>query len=115
MRHSLFTGLIAAAALAAGPGFAQDAHSAHHPDAAAEAKPSAMDSMDPAAMHEMCKSVMSKKMDAKPAHEHSREKSGMAMWPNGKPLSKTEMAAMHTKCSAMMADQHAAEAKPPAK
>jgi hypothetical protein len=54
--------------------------------------------------------MMGKDMAPKAVHEHSREKSGMAMWPNGKPLSKKEMAAMHEKCTAMMKDDHAAAA-----
>lgn len=108
--------LTAAAALAAGPGFAQDQHAAHHPAAAAGAKAAPagmMHDMDPAAMHEMCKSVMGKKMDPKSVHEHSREKGGMAMWPNGKPLTKDEMAKMHQQCAAMM-DAHDATSHAPA-
>ncbi|CAN7301300.1 hypothetical protein LJR219_001503 [Phenylobacterium sp. LjRoot219] len=61
-----------------------------------------MEGMDEKSMHEMCKSVMGKDMSNKSVHEHSRDKSGVAMWPNGKPLTKEEMAEMHKKCSAMM-------------
>ena len=105
--------LVAAAALVAGQALAQDEHAAHHP--AADAKPAAaapaaggMEGMSQADMHKMCMGMMGKDMAPKAVHEHSREKSGMAMWPNGKPLSKKEMAAMHDKCAAMMKDEHAA-------
>ena len=103
MRTSLLIAITAAAALAAGHGFAQEDHSAHHP-AGAKAAPAAhsMEGMDPAAMHEMCKTEMGRKMDPKAVHEHSREKSGIVMWPNGKPLTKTEMAKMHEHCAAKM-------------
>ena len=113
MRPSVLTALAAAAALVAGPGFAQPDHDAHHP--AADAKPAAaapaaggMAGMSQADMHKMCMGMMGKDMAPKAVHEHSREKSGIAMWPNGKPLSKKEMAAMHAKCAAMMKDEHAA-------
>jgi len=36
-------------------------------------------------------------------HEHSREKGGVAMWPNGKPPSKAEMERMHKACAERMA------------
>jgi hypothetical protein len=87
---------LAAAALAAGPGLAQPAHPEHHP-ATAAATPEA------APTHEMCKAVMGKKMDPKAVHEHSREKGGPVMWPNGKPLTKAEMQKMHERCAAKMA------------
>ena len=113
MRPTILVALAAAAALVAGPGFAQPEHDAHHP--AADAKPPAaapaaggMEGMNQADMHKMCMGMMGKDMAPKAVHEHSREKSGMAMWPNGKPLSKKEMAAMHDKCAAMMKDEHAA-------
>lgn len=54
--------------------------------------------MDEKSQHEMCKSVMTRDMTNKSVHEHSREKGGMAMWPNGKPLTKEEMAAVHKRC-----------------
>jgi hypothetical protein len=112
MRPTLFIAL-AAAALAAGQGFAQEGYSTHHPaDTKAAPAASSMEGMDPAAMHEMCKSVMGKDMAAKPVHEHSREKGGMAMGPNGKPLTKAEMAKMHERCAAMM--EHDTKAAPPA-
>lgn len=105
MRNTLLIALTAAAALVAGPGLAQDDHgkmaaAAHN-----------MEGMDPAAMHEMCKTEMGRKMNPKMVHEHSREKSGIAMWPNGKPLTKAEMAKMHEKCAAMMAMPMAAAPK----
>ncbi|MFC3068502.1 hypothetical protein [Phenylobacterium soli] len=114
MRPTVFVALAAAAALVAGPGFAQPDHDAHHP--ATDAKPAAaapapgggMAGMSQADMHKMCMGMMGKDMAPKAVHEHSGEKSGMAMGPNGKPLSKDEMAAMHEKCAAMMSDEHAA-------
>lgn len=110
MRNTILIALAAAASLTVSQGFAQAPHDAHHPAQAAEAKAGAntMAGMDPAAMHEMCKGMMGKKMAAKPVHEHSREKSGLTMWPNGKPLTKSEMAAMHKKCATMMKEKHAA-------
>lgn len=116
MRPSVFIALAAAAALVAGPGFAQQGHGADHP--ASGAKPAAapvpggMDAMSQADMHKMCMGMMGKDMAPKAVHEHSREKSGIAKWPNGKPLSKDEMAAMHQKCAGMMEGAHAAP--PPA-
>ena len=113
MRPSIIVTLAVAGALVAGPGFAQPDHDTHHPatDAkAAAAAPAAgsMAGMSQEDMHKMCMSMMAKDMAPKAVHEHSREKSGMVMWPNGKPLSKKEMAAMHDKCAVMMKDQHAA-------
>lgn len=111
MRLSIFIALAAAAALVAGPGFAQEDHSAHHP--ASDAKPEvaapapgAMEGMSQADMHKMCMGMMGKDMAPKAVHEHSREKSGIAMWPNGKPLTTVEMEAMHQKCAAMMEGEH---------
>lgn len=105
MRTSLLIAVAAAAGLMAGQGFAQEDHAAHHPAPAQAAEPPAhdMSGMDSASMHEMCKDVMAKKMDNKPVHEHSREKSGIATWPNGKPPTKAEMDKMHEQCAAKMA------------
>jgi len=115
MRPTIFVALAAAAALVAGPGFAQPDHDAHHPapdapPAAGHASPDGMAGMSPADMHKMCTGMMAKDMAPKAVHEHSREKNGMTVWPNGKPLSKKEMTAMHAKCAAMMKDEHAAAA-----
>lgn len=112
MRSSILVAVVAAATLVAGPGLAQEDHSAHHPaadgkPAVAAPTPSGMAGMSQTDMHKMCMGMMGKDMAPKAVHEHSREKSGIAMWPNGKPLSKKEMAAMHEKCSAMMKDEHA--------
>lgn len=96
---------LAAAALAAGPGLAQPAHPEHHP-APAAATPDATATPD-APTHEMCKAVMGKHMDPKVVHEHSREKGGPVMWPNGKPLTKAEMEKMHERCAAKMAAEPA--------
>lgn len=103
MRNPMLIAITAAAAFVAGPGFAQEAHSAHAVAPGAASAAHSMEGMDPAAMHRMCKAEMGKKMDPKAVHEHSREKSGIAMWPNGKPLTKAEMAKMHERCAAMMA------------
>jgi len=120
MRPSIFIALAAAATLVAGPGFAQEDHSAHHP--ASDAKPAAtapapapgsMEGMSQADMHKMCMGMMGKDMAPRAVHEHSRDKSGIAMWPNGKPLSKDEMAAMHLKCAGMMEGEHAAPTPAP--
>lgn len=113
MRPSIFIALAAAAALVAGPGFAQEAHGAHHPASdtkpvVAAPAPGGMEGMNQADMHKMCMGVMGKDMAPQAVHEHSREKSGIAIWPNGKPLSKDEMAAMHKKCAGMMEGDHAA-------
>jgi hypothetical protein len=62
-------------------------------------------------MHQMCMGMMDKQMAAKSGHNH---KSGAMMGPNGKPLSKAEMAKMHTQCAEMMEKQHAAGADAPA-
>lgn len=43
---------------------------------------------------------MGRMMEPKAIHEHSREKSGIATWPQGKPLTKAEMDAMHKNCAA---------------
>jgi hypothetical protein len=106
--------LMTAAILFAGQAFAEDEHAAHHPAGTNSAEgvrtKGAMEGMTQAEMHKMCMGVMGKDMAAKSVHEHSREKNGMVMWPNGKPLSKKEMAAMHDKCAAMMKDEHAAAA-----
>lgn len=101
MRTSLVLVLTAAATLVAGQGFTQEDHAAHHATEAAPAAKS-MDGMDAAAMHEMCKDQMGHKMDAKPIHEHSKDKSGISAGPTTKPLSKDEMARMHEKCAAAM-------------
>lgn len=90
MRQMLFAA-VALATCAAGPVFAQQDHAGHHPDQAA-AVPT----------HEMCKSVMGKKMDGKPGHDHGRDKTGAPTWPNGKPLSAAEMEKMHKTCAEMM-------------
>ena len=110
---SLLATAIVIGALGASAAWAVEAdqHAEHHAtaaQAATPAKPAApaqmhsMKDMDEKSMHEMCKSVMGADMKNKPVHEHSREKGGMAMWPNGKPLTKEEMAEMHKKCAAMM-------------
>lgn len=93
----------AVAALAASQSFAQQDHAAHQPatpapGATAEAKATA----DATPTHEMCKAVMGKQMDPRAVHEHSREKSGVAMWPNGKPPSEAEMEKMHKACAERM-------------
>lgn len=118
MRSTILVALAAAATLAAGPVLAQEDHSAHHP--APDAKPAAaapahggMEGMSHDDMHKMCMGMMGKDMAPKAVHEHSREKSGIAMWPNGKPLTKDEMAAMHQKCAGMMQGEHAAPTPAP--
>lgn len=52
--------------------------------------------------HEMCKAVMGKKMDPKAVHDHGRDKTGAATWPNGKAPSKAEMAKLHKTCGELM-------------
>ncbi len=116
MRPSIFIALAAAAAFVAGPSLAQEDHSAYHPASDAKpavAAPGAMEGMSQADMHKMCMGMMGKHMAPRMVHEHSRQKSGIAMWPNGKPLSKDEMAAMHKKCAGMMEGEHAAPAPAP--
>jgi hypothetical protein len=124
MRRSFLIALVAAASLVAGQGIAQEDHTAHHP-AASQPAPAAPDAksgmamgsmkdMDPAAMHQMCMGVMGKTTAAKSGHQHSHGKNGAVMGPNGKPLSKAEMAKMHAQCAEMMEDHHAAGAEAPA-
>lgn len=96
----------AAALLLASPAFAQQDHSAHHPDATAA--PAASEGTP---THEMCKSVMGRKMDGKPAHDHGRDKTGAVTWPNGKPLSAAEMEKMHKTCAEKMLKADAPPAK----
>lgn len=96
----------AAALLIAGPAFAQQDHKAHHPDA-----PAAATASEATATHEMCKSVMGKKMDGKPVHDHGRDKTGAVTWPNGKPLSAAEMEKMHKTCAEKMQKADAPPAK----
>lgn len=100
------TFIIAAAfaAVAAAPALAQDPHAGHHPAPAAEAaqEPTAAPS------HEMCKSVMGRKMDGKAVHDHGRDKTGAATWPNGKPLTSAEMEKMHKVCAEKMKQADAA-------
>lgn len=61
--------------------------------------------------HEMCKSVMGHKMDARQPHDHGRDKTGAATWPHGKPLTKAEMQRMHEKCAKKIAEAEAAKPK----
>ncbi len=68
--------------------------------AAAKAPAPAMASHQPT--HEMCKAVMGKRMDPKAVHDHGRDKTGAATWPNGKPPSKAEMARLHKACGELM-------------
>lgn len=87
---------VAAALLSGTAALGQD-HAAHHPGvtearaAAAEAK-----------LHQECKAYMGRAMDPKQPHDHTRDKTGVASYPNGKPLSPAEMKAMHDRCQAMM-------------
>ncbi len=69
----------------------------------AKEDPKAPAATEDAATHEMCKSVMGRDMQPRQPHDHAREKSGMVTWPNGKPLSKAEMARMHKRCAEKMA------------
>jgi hypothetical protein len=92
---------LAAASMLAGPALAQQDHAAHHP-AAAEAQAQATPT------HEMCQSVMGRQMAGKPVHDHGRDKTGAATWPNGKPLTAAEMEAMHKKCAEKMQKADAA-------
>jgi hypothetical protein len=86
---------LASVSLLAGPALAQQDHAQHHPaPAAAQA--------DAAPTHEMCKSVMGRKMEGKPVHDHGRDKTGAATWPNGKPLTAAEMEKMHKVCAEKM-------------
>lgn len=102
--HRMLIIFAISAAFGAGPAFAQSDHSAHHPPAkAAEA--------DAAPTHEMCKSVMGRKMDGKPAHDHGRDKTGVPTSPTAKPLSAAEMEKMHKTCAEMMRKADTAPAK----
>jgi len=99
MRQVIPALAFAAAAVLAGPAFAQQDHAAHHP--AAGAATDAAES-GPAPTHEMCKSVMGRKMDGKPVHDHGRDKTGAVTWPNGQPLTAAEMEKMHKTCAEKM-------------
>lgn len=68
----------------------------------AEQKPDGAAAATAEPTHEMCKSMMGRKMDGKAMHDHSAEK-GAARPPLTKPLSKAEMDRMHAKCAARMA------------
>ena len=96
----------AALALAATSAFAQDAHKAHHPDAAAGA-PMDMSKMTPDELHKHCSGMMGGKMQGAPKHDHTADKLGHA--PATKKSSEAEMQAMHAKCEAVMKG----EKKPP--
>ena len=61
--------------------------------------------------HEMCKSVMGRKMEPRQPHDHGRDKTGAATWPNRKPLTKAEMTRMHEQCAKKMAAAEAAKPK----
>lgn len=92
--------LIAAAALAlaATPVLAQDAH---HPEAAAAAKPMDMDKMTPEQMHKHCAMAMGGKMQGAQKHDHAADKLGHA--PATTPPTEAEMKAMHDRCAEKMA------------
>ena len=100
--RNLLIATLALAALAAASAAAQPAQT---PPAQTQAAPAqaAQTAATDTATHEMCKSVMGRKMDAKQPHDHGRDKSGAATWPNGKPLSDAEMAEMHKRCAEKMA------------
>lgn len=104
MRRFLFAA--AATLLLAGPAGAQQGHAGHHPDASAASAAS-----EATPTHEMCKSVMGRKMDGKPVHDHGRDKTGAITWPNGKPLSAAEMEKMHKTCAEKMQKSDAPPAK----
>jgi hypothetical protein len=93
-----------ATALVGGTAAVAQDHAAHHPGVT-EARAAAAD----AKLHEECKAYMGRMMDPKQPHDHTRDKTGIASYPNGKPLSAAEMKAMHEKCQAMM-DKSAAPA-----
>ena len=97
MRSLLIISAVAYAAIAASPALAYEG--AKSPAAAAAAAAAAAEA---APTHEMCKSVMGGKMDATHPHDHARDKGGAPTWPNGKPLSKSEMDKMHAQCAAKM-------------
>lgn len=99
---------VAAALLSGSAALAQD-HAAHHPGVT-EARAKAAD----AKLHEDCKTYMGRMMDPKQPHDHTRDKMGIASYPNGKPLSPAEMKAMHDKCQAMMDKPAASDTAPPA-
>ena len=102
MRTLMIT-VAAVAALLASQSFAQQDHAAHQPSTPAPGATAEAKAAEAAPTHEMCKAVMGKQMDPKAVHEHSREKGGVAMWPNGKPPSKAEMERMHKACAERMA------------
>jgi hypothetical protein len=87
---------VALAACQTFPGRDRAGHGARGPHAMAGG------TMDEAAMHEMCKAMMGDKMKPKQVHDHGRDKTGHATWPNGKPLSKSEMRKMHKMCADKM-------------
>lgn len=93
--HRTLASLAALAAFAAAPAFAQQDHANHHATQTAGAP-----SDQPT--HEMCEKVMGRQMDGKPVHDHGRDKTGAATWPNGKPLSAAEMEQMHKRCAEKM-------------
>lgn len=105
---------LAAAALFAGPALAADQHAGHHsaPGHDQHAGHHAGSGHEQHAghhaaaggpTHEMCKSVIGRQMDGKPAHDHGRDKTGAATSPpHGKPLTAAEMEKMHKACAERM-------------
>lgn len=99
MNHHLAT-LAALVAFAAAPALAREEPTV---------QPALTEAQSQAATHEMCKAVMGPKMDGKAVHDHGRDKTGAATWPNGKPLTAAEMEAMHKQCADKMEEKAAGE------
>lgn len=101
---SLILGL-AAAAFAANPSLAADDHAAHHAPTTATAP-----GQTTTVTHEQCKSVMGPQMQGRPAHDHSRDKQGIAANPRMQPPSAAEMEKIHERCAELMAKSEPAPA-----
>jgi hypothetical protein len=93
--RTLFIAVAALAMAGAGQSSAQPEHSA---------KAETVYAADPAnPSHDECKAVMGGKMDPAVTHDHGAMKGAPTATQHRKPLSKSQMAKMHTKCAAKLA------------
>ena len=94
--RTLFIAVAALSLATAGQSLAQQGHDDHHATPAPAADPA-----NPS--HEDCKAVMGRKMDDKALHNHGADK-GAPVVGRTQSLSEAEMAKMHEKCAAKMAE-----------
>jgi len=89
---------LAAVALSAGAGMAEPTPTSQPAGPLVVADPAAP-------THEECKAVMGRKMDPVVTHDHGAMKGAPTAAAHHKPLSATQMEAMHKTCAAKMAKQ----------